>query len=193
MAGKAADPNGETFIESITQSTSGFSEITHPFACFRCPRRFPSWHALGGHQNAHKKERNEEQRLYNEQRLALKKQSPVTFPSPRPIVDPVVAVLNSYSPVGSNGGMVQMQSLGPQAPVFMAGGFEYGPTTGECWHQEIGNSHGYNKGVNREGMALNLFPPEERDLEPFAAGREDAGADESIANVEEEVDLTLRL
>ncbi|KAL4353741.1 hypothetical protein GQ457_06G011090 [Hibiscus cannabinus] len=184
MAGKAADPNGETFSESTTESSSGLSEIAHPFACFRCPRRFPSWHALGGHQNAHKKERNEEHRLYNEQRLALKKHSPVTFP----IVD---AVLNSYSAVGSNGGMV-----GPQAPVFMAGGgfeFEYGPTTGECWYQETGNSHGYNKAVNREGMALNLFPHEERDLGPLAEGREDAAADGSIVKEQEEVDLTLRL
>ncbi|XP_039057122.1 uncharacterized protein LOC120200317 [Hibiscus syriacus] len=86
---------------SKTMDSSGTSqEITYPFACTRCPRRFASWHALGGHQNAHKKERNEEQRLYNERRFAFKKRSPpmVTIPT----AEPVIMILNSYSSAGNN-------------------------------------------------------------------------------------------
>ncbi|XP_039013473.1 uncharacterized protein LOC120143149 [Hibiscus syriacus] len=121
---------------SKTMDSGGTSpEITHPFACTRCPRRFTSWHALGDHQNAHKKERNEKQRLYNERRLAFKKQSPpvVTIPP----AEPVIAILNSYSPAGSNGGPMD-----------------------EVSRREIGNSR---KAGNRKGMALNLFGHEGRE------------------------------
>ncbi|XP_039047507.1 protein LATE FLOWERING-like [Hibiscus syriacus] len=176
------ESNGDTSIESSGTS----QEIIHPFACSRCPRRFPSWHALGGHQNAHKKERNEEQRLYNERLLAFKKQSP---PVTIPLAEPVITILNCYFHVGSNDGpMVHILSLGPQTPVFMASG-----VNGEGSHRKIENPHPRNKAGNRKGIGLNLFGHEERDFGSFSEAREDGAADESNAKEEEEVDLTLRL
>ncbi|XWS56169.1 hypothetical protein CRYUN_Cryun09bG0063200 [Craigia yunnanensis] len=194
--------------DSVTQPNSSLPipppllsrtpEITHPFECFRCLRRFSSIYALGGHQNAHKKERTEEQRLF-EQRLALSRQSPITDPSPAPlpIVQPdanakssghlaqAAVVLTNLVP--SHGFiLVQPPAVGfifacPKAPVFMTAGFESGPTSTEVKggkvpnkssHQENQNYHPYKKLVNTKPVPWKLYQHEERDF--WAKAEEDS-------------------
>ncbi|XWS66476.1 hypothetical protein CRYUN_Cryun05aG0202800 [Craigia yunnanensis] len=189
-------PNSSLPIPPLLRETP---EITHPYECFRCLKRFSSTHALGGHQNAHKKERNEECRLYMEQRLALTRQSQITIPSPTPLsvlqpdgsdksfghlAQPAVILTN---PVPSHGSiLVQPLAAGfiygfPNVPVFMPAGFEYGLTRTElkggevpykASHQENQNYHPYKKPVNTKPKPRKLYLHEERDF--WAKAEEDS-------------------
>lgn len=148
---------------SVSSETS--QEITHPFVCYRCPKRFTSTHASGGHQNAHKKERNQELRLYNERRLALSRQSTVP-PDGRAQTKRALAVLTNQSstllPVVPLPGFMCMYA-DPKSLVFVPAGLQYGQTRAglngrevlyEASHQENEKHHPYNRpldmGMNEE-------------------------------------------
>lgn len=71
-------PNNPSRLPVVLLSAE---EMSRPYVCSRCFKRFPSLYALGGHQNAHRHERREERRLQRrEKRLALNRYEP----SPQP-------------------------------------------------------------------------------------------------------------
>ncbi|XP_021893945.1 zinc finger protein 6-like [Carica papaya] len=178
----------------------------HPYECSRCYRTFPTTQALGGHQNAHRKERNEECRLFVEACRARKKQKLVVPPHPH---TPAVRAPERAPtlPAHNQTGYPPFRYPPPTQPPapFSVSGSSYGPVTLNlgCGPQNAGGFRGGYNGYYQEAaveMKLHLGDgDDERVMRWIEDSGSAVGENGLISNnscevsSEEEIDLTLRL
>lgn len=125
-----------------------------PYVCHRCSKRFPSTHALGGHQNAHKHERSEERRLHYQQEKLL---ALVPYqPSPLPISN---IVQPQPDGIGSTNLAPLAMLLTHSAMLVqpLATGFIYGSPHGHVFVPAAGPGGVPYKGPHQQNQKVN-FP-----------------------------------
>ncbi|KAI3412264.1 uncharacterized protein J3R85_017640 [Psidium guajava] len=77
-----ANSSGSSTADSNPSAACLSLEPPRPYTCTLCLRSFLSSQALGGHQNAHRKEKREAKRDYIEKRLSFMKNSAATSHPP---------------------------------------------------------------------------------------------------------------